>query len=222
MNKKSLLAIFAAILMFSASHAQVYTHGFIHRSVALTFDDGPSPLYTEMILDILHQYGVTATFFLIGHKVAEHPEIAREIVDDGHEIGNHTYYHSHLNLVNGEKLLKEIKMTSDMIFEKTGKRTTLFRPPGGDLPWDKIRMIQNAGYDIIQWSVNADDYYHLDGGIHAPSRIAAHVIANTRGADIILMHDDSPQTVVALPRIIRALKRRGYNFVTVSKMIGRL
>jgi peptidoglycan-N-acetylglucosamine deacetylase len=222
MPKKTILLSLFILCLCSPLNAQVYTHGFVHRSVALTFDDGPSPLFTEMVLDILEQNHVPATFFLVGSKVAANPELAQLISDSGHEIGNHTYYHTRLNLVSNEALINDLKMTSDIIFEKTGQVAMLFRPPGGELPHDKINLIQDNGFDIIQWSVNADDFYHATYGMRSPARIAAHVIANTNGADIILMHDDSAQTVVALPKIIKALKGRGFNFVTVSKIIGGL
>jgi peptidoglycan-N-acetylglucosamine deacetylase len=222
MLKKTILLSFFVFCLCSPLNAQIYTHGFIHRSVALTFDDGPSPLFTEMILDILNQNHIKATFFLVGNKVAKDPELAAKIADDGHELGNHTYFHSRLNLVSNKTLINELKLTSDIIFEKTGQVVSLFRPPHGFLPRNKVKLIENNGYDVILYSVNADDFYHNRTGMNSPSQIASRVISRTMGADIILMHDDSAQTVVALPKIIKALKGRGFNFVTVSKLIAHL
>ena len=221
MTKKSTLAALLFILLLSAvCNAQVYCRGFNHRQVALTFDDGPSPLYTEMILDTLHHYKIKATFFVVGHKAAENLDLLEEITKEGHELGNHTYYHSRLNWINGEKLLSEIKMTTDLIANKTGVKVRLFRPPHGYLPKEKCRLIEKAGYEIVMWSVNADDFYHSDFGMRDPSSIASRVLSRVHGGDIILMHDDSSQTTVALPKIIETLKKRGYSFVPVSKLIG--
>ncbi|HTY13768.1 MAG TPA: polysaccharide deacetylase family protein [Candidatus Omnitrophota bacterium] len=218
--KRILTILFFITILAGAAHPQIYTHGFNHRQVALTFDDGPSPLYTEMVLDILKKYHVPATFFVIGYKVAENPDLIVEIARDGHEIGNHTYYHSRLNWVNGQKLLGELKMTSDLIANETGLAVNLFRPPHGYLNPEKRALIEKAGYGIVQWSVNADDFYHSLYGMRNPSSIASRVLSRITGGDIVLMHDTSAQTVVALPKIIRALKGHGYQFVTVSKLVG--
>ncbi len=217
--RRFIIGLLLLLLLFGGGQAQVFTHGFNHRQIALTFDDGPSPLYTEMVLDILKKYHIPATFFVIGYKVADNPDLLVEIVRDGHEVGNHTYYHSRLNWVSDKKLLDELKMASDLIAEKTGVNVTLFRPPHGFLNQEKKILIEKAGYSIIQWSVNADDFYHVFNGMRAPSSIASRVVSRTYGGDIILMHDTSAQIVVALPKIIRALKSRGFQFVTVSKLI---
>ena len=219
MAKRSIL-IFSALFLFAASvDAQIFTHGFYPNKVALSFDDGPSGKYTEQVLDILKRYHIKATFFVVGIKAEKEPELLKRIADEGHDIGNHTFFHSKLSWINDKKLISEIKMTSDFIIKTTGTADFLFRPPHGTLPYSKIKLIEDAGYNIVLWSVNADDFYKTGFGMRSPTSIANRVLSRIHGSDIILMHDDSEQTVESLPIIIWALKKRGYAFVPVSKLI---
>jgi len=218
--KTKILILSLLVLLAVSVDAQIFTHGFYPKKLALTFDDGPSGKYTTQVLDILKKYNIKATFFVIGMKAQKEPELLKRIADEGHEIGNHTFYHSKLNWINNKKLLNEIKMTSDFIIKTTGTADLLFRPPHGTLPLNKIKLIRDAGYEIVQWSVNADDFYKTGFGIRSPASIARRVLSRVHGGDIILMHDDSEQTVNSLPIIIGSLKKRGFSFVRVSQLIG--
>lgn len=211
------------ILGCSALSAQMVIRGRNPKLIALTFDDGPSPQYTEKVLAVLDKEKVKATFFMIGRKIVAQPELLDLAIADGQEIGNHTYYHSRLNWLTETKLLDEIKLTSQIVSGYTyGKvRLKLFRPPHGFLPRSKSAAIQKAGYTIVMWSVNADDFYHTSRGVRSPTSIALRVLGRIHGGDIILMHDDSQQTVDSLSYIIKSLKRKGYQFVTVSELLRR-
>jgi peptidoglycan/xylan/chitin deacetylase (PgdA/CDA1 family) len=204
------------ICSLSPAWARIIYRGTQAKQVALTFDDGPAPGVTDKILDILGRKGVRATFFVIGAKAAGHPLLLERMAREGHEIGNHTYYHSRTNWINNEKLLKEIEATSKLISGATGRNVRYFRPPHGKLPYSKRKIIENAGYLIVLWSVSADDCYRPGRGIRKPASIVRLVVSRVRGADVVLMHDDSRQIVEALPGIIDLLKKRGYKFVTIS------
>jgi peptidoglycan/xylan/chitin deacetylase (PgdA/CDA1 family) len=158
---------------------------------------------------------------VIGQKVTAEPDLLRRITAEGHEVGNHTYYHSKLTWINDEKLVDELIKTSLTIYEISGAYDKLFRPPHGTLTKAKIKTITDLGYDIVLWSDNADDFYHTGWGMRTPKSIANRVLGRIKGGDVVLMHDDSPQTSQALPIIISEIKRRGYKFVTVSELVGR-
>lgn len=211
------------ILFFCASlaSAEIIRNGTHPKHVALTFDDGPSPGHTEKVLDILRQENVKATFFVIGKKVMEHPMLLNWIDEEGHEIGNHTYSHTRVTWINDQKMLDEIRRTSLLIWDLTGKKVEYFRPPHGRLTNAKRKKIEAKGYKVIYWSVNADDFYHTTWGMRTPESIADRVISRVNGNDIVLMHDNSYQITEALPVIIKALKKRGYYFVTISELLEK-
>ncbi len=203
----------------------VYWHGNpSERKIALTFDDGPNEPYTSQILNILKSYNVKATFFLIGKNVEFYPETARKIAREGHSIGNHTYSHPDLALELKFQIDEQIKAAEDVIFNATGIRTKLFRPPYGlDNPW-VFREVENMGYVIIKWSVSGGN----GGAEITADKIVQRVLGNVENGSIILLHDgnrlakgtDRSQLVKALPIIIESLQRRGYQFVTIPELLN--
>lgn len=217
--KKILVVLGIVFILISAASARVIYKGLHPKHIALTFDDGPSPGITDKILKILKNQNVKVTFFPIGRKIAKNPNLLKEIAADGHEIGNHTYFHSRLTQINDEEMLNEIRMASMLISKNTNTKECFFRPPYGKLTYSKRKLIEKAGYDIVYWSVSADDCYRLGIGMRGPDSITRKVISEVRGGDIVLMHDNSKEIVEALPKIIEALKKRGYYFVTVSQML---
>ncbi|KAF0134944.1 MAG: xylanase/chitin deacetylase [Candidatus Saganbacteria bacterium] len=215
------LKVFTFLLIFiSFAFGQTYCRGIYRNKIALTFDDGPNPLFTEFVLDILRENNIKATFFLVGKKVKENPELLLEIANEGHEIGNHTYYHSRTSWINNNKLLDEIDLTSEIILREADKQIKLFRPPHGVINSEKRAVVEKAGYHIVMWSVNADDFSHAFYGMRNSQSISRRVLSRITGGDIVLMHDSSAQTIVALPIIIKELKRRGFSFATVSEITG--
>lgn len=188
------------------------------NKIALTFDDGPHPQYTPLILDILKEYNVHATFFLIGENAERNPELVRRILREGHEIGNHTYLHKNLKEHTSGGIYEEIAMAEEAILRIADQRTKLLRPPGGLYDKQVCETAHRLDYDIILWTVDTFDWKHP-----APEEIIQTVESNVQCGDIILCHDfiggaPSP-TPDAIRKIIPDLLKRGYEFVSVSELI---
>ncbi len=187
------------------------------RKVALTFDDGPHPIYTPRILEILAEFDVPATFFVVGQNVENYPEAFQALLDSGCEIGNHTYSHRNVGKMNEAEIRREIEATEAAVAKVCDRRLCLLRPPEGSLGVPLERVSVDKGYDLILWSIDTLDW------AHTPSdKIVSKVIGNVCGGDIILMHDyvsGKNTTCDALRMIISELKERGYEFVTVSELI---
>ncbi|MEW6243201.1 MAG: glycerol-3-phosphate acyltransferase [Bacillota bacterium] len=192
--------------------------------VALTFDDGPHPYYTNQILDILKENGIRATFFLVGKHVEMYPDVVRRISEEGHEIGNHTYSHQRMLGMSARQVMHEITRTENAIREVTGCETRLFRPPQGLYTSTVLGVLQEMKYTMVLWSVSSQDWAE-------PSwrQIVRTVLKRTGPGDIILFHDsgdllgaqggDRSNTVRALPVLIQWLKQEGYTFVTCTEMM---
>jgi len=190
------------------------------KVIALTFDDGPDPVETTEILEILKQYNAKATFFVLGNRVEKYPHIVQTEMIAGHEIANHTFYHSYFNRhSSGTLLMQELTKTSDAIFKATGLKPTLFRPPGGYYSEKMVNTIRGAGYQIILWSWHQDTE---DWKGPPVAKIVNKVLNNARNGDIVLFHDHvegKSSTPSALRQIMPELARRGYTFVTVSELL---
>jgi polysaccharide deacetylase family sporulation protein PdaB len=190
------------------------------KIIALTFDDGPDPADTPTILDLLAQYNVKATFFVVGKKVDMYPELAKREVLEGHEIANHTYNHTYINKRMTEvSIHKEILKAEQTIFNATGCKPTLFRPPGGFYSENLIHVLQKTGYQMILWSWHQDSRDWNRPGV---AKIVSSVIKKTRNGDIVLLHDyveGETQTIEALKQILPQMQARGYHFVTVSELL---
>ncbi len=186
------------------------------RAIALTFDDGPSP-YTVPILDILQDYDIPATFFVLGQVISSYPEVLQRIVAEGHLLGNHTW--SHPYTVNSEaEAQREIERTAELIYEYTRVRTKLFRPPGGYLDNALTPYSTGQKQAIMMWSVDSSDYFLTQ------SQILNQVIAQIHPGAIVLLHDGGGprhHTVAALPLLIEALQQQGYEFLTVTELMKR-
>ncbi len=188
------------------------------KVVALTFDDGPHPLLTPQILDILDEYDAKATFFVVGDMARNYPSVLKEIAKRGHEIGNHTYTHLVESSEDCEKLKKEIIDTELTVLDIARQQTRLFRPPTGYCCKKAVKMTQELGYKTIVWDIDTMDWAH-----NTPQKIAQNIQNNVKNGSIILFHDfigkNSP-TVAALKTVLPKLKSEGYRFVTVSDMIA--
>ncbi|MEV0150221.1 MULTISPECIES: bifunctional polysaccharide deacetylase/glycosyltransferase family 2 protein [unclassified Nonomuraea] len=195
------------------------------RTIAFTFDDGPDPVWTPQVLDVLRRHGAKATFFAVGSKVAQYPELARRIVAEGHELGNHTYTHADLATVPGWRFRLELSLTQKALAGATGLHTTLARPPYSSTPaaitvpqWDGMRSLAGEGYLVALTDLDTRDW-----GRPGADRIAAAALpARGRGA-IVMMHDsggDRRQTVEGLDRVLTELSGKGYRAVTVTGALG--
>ena len=187
------------------------------KVIALTFDDGPWPKTTAQVLAILKQNNIKATFFLVGQPLESFPDIAKQVVADGHAIGNHTWHHWY-KMMSDETATTEIEYTSALIYRITGVKTSLFRPPGGFLKNGLAKYAKQRHDAVIMWSISAAD---TDPHAQVPSLIN-NVVKGAKPGGIVLMHDgggDHSKTVKALPEIISGLKAQGYRFVTLPELL---
>ncbi|BAZ08502.1 polysaccharide deacetylase [Calothrix sp. NIES-4071] len=185
------------------------------KYVALTFDDGPWHNSTEQVLKILRQNHIKATFFMIGQNVKAYPQQAKNVLAEGHAIGNHTWHHWYMHM-NPQLAASEIESTADIIYQTTGAKTTLFRPPGGILNNGLVEYAKNQNHSTILWSADSEDYR-----IPSVSTLIKRATKVAPGG-IVLMHDgggNRSHTVTALPQIISKLRQQGYKFVTVPELL---
>ena len=181
------------------------------RRVALTFDDGPHPVYTEKLLDALKERGVAATFFVTGEHAELHPDIIKRMHEEGHLIGNHTYSHIQLNSSNREKFQNELIKTNEILRGITGEEIQYVRPPYGS--WDKKFETELNMFPVL-WNVDP-----LDWRTSNASRVANSVIKKVSDSSIILMHDYYKSSVDAAVMVVDALMKQGYEFVTVDRVL---
>ncbi|MFD8216289.1 polysaccharide deacetylase family protein [Streptomyces sp. NPDC059697] len=185
------------------------------KCVALTFDGGPS-LTTPKLLDILKREDLHATFFVQGKgHIEKYPEILRRISHEGHEIGNHTWYHEVLTDISVDDARQELTRTQSAIEKITGTRPILMRPPEGRTNREVAKICRDLGLAQVLWSVTAKDYETTDSAL-----ITKRVLDQTHRDGIILLHDLHKGTVPAVPGIIKALKQQGYTIVTVSQLLA--
>lgn len=181
------------------------------KRIALTFDDGPHPVYTEQMLAVLEENQVPATFFLLGQNIEGQEDVVKEIAEKGHLIGNHTYHHVQITGMSTEQAYEEIDKTSELIEELTGKGTEYVRPPFGT--WN-VGLESTLNLIPVMWTIDTKDW--TTENVDA---IVNHVVKNAKENDIILMHDSYQSTVEATERIIKLLKSEGFEFVTVDEVI---
>ena len=186
--------------------------------IALTFDDGPHPTMTAPILDLLAEYGVQATFFVIGVNAEAHPDIVWREIAEGHEIGNHTKTHPDLSRLNYRAAAEEVTGAQSVLFARYEYPPRLLRPPGGEVNENLCRLADGLDYELILWSVDTRDWAHTD-----TATIVRTVCENISDGDVILFHDfitGEAHTLEALRELIPQLISRGYEFVTVSRLFG--
>jgi peptidoglycan/xylan/chitin deacetylase (PgdA/CDA1 family) len=186
------------------------------KVIALTFDDGPWPNTTAKVLDILKKNRIKSTFFVVGQNVKNYPDLTKQIVADGHIIANHTWHHWY-HQMNAQAAAYEVANTTDIIYQTTGVRTSLFRPPGGIMNNGVAAYAKNNKYAVIMWSADSMDYSRP-----AVPRLMNNIFREAKPGGIVLMHDgggDRSHTVKALPEIISRFRKQGYEFVTVPELL---
>lgn len=181
------------------------------KKIALTFDDGPHPQFTEKLLDGLKERGVHATFFVTGEHAELHPDVIKRMNEEGHVIGNHTYSHMQLTEGNRETFKQELIKTNQILTNITGEEVLYVRPPYGT--WDKSFETELNMFPVL-WNVDPLDWCSSDvaGVVHK-------VLINADENDIILMHDYYETSVTAALQIVDELQKRGYTFVTVEEIL---
>ncbi len=188
--------------------------GDTHRPrIALTFDDGPHPVYTLQLLNILRRMHTPATFFVVGEQVEKNPGLVRLEVAEGNEVGDHTYDHVNLTLIPPELVAYEVSRCDAAITKATGAPVRFFRPPGGEYNGEVLREVAGHGYITTLWTNDPGDFMKPSSVV-----IRKRTLAHLENGGIILLHDGIPETLEALPGIITAARLRGYQFVTVSQL----
>ena len=229
----AILCIFAGIILtVEAMLPGNYFYGPVfneavtsQRVVALTFDDGPYPPYTEQVLTVLKENAVPATFFLIGMNAEKHPDLVLKILAEGHQIGNHTYSHVDLLKLDRAQISSEIEKTQQVLNAITGHAPTIVRPPHGFRDAVVMDVMKEKNLRVVEWSVMCRDW--VNPGVEA---ITSRTVDNVKSGSIILLHDGDgvaasasrAQTVEATRRIISELKSQGYRFVTVQEIVGTM
>ncbi|HUA08652.1 MAG TPA: polysaccharide deacetylase family protein [Candidatus Acidoferrales bacterium] len=186
------------------------------RLIALTFDDGPYPIFTPLLLDMLRKYHIPATFFLIGRDAEQWPEITRRIEEDGNEIGNHTYSHPNLDQETPAEVREEVLRGRDVLWSIAHDPAvkSLMRPPHGRYTLTTLRTVQGIGYHVVLWTDDSGDWRTL-----TPQHIANDMLRHASAPDIVLLHSGKLATIEALPTVIEHFRRAGYRFVTVGEML---
>lgn len=184
------------------------------REIALTFDDGPYPFYTPLLLHILERSNVRATFFLVGRSAQEFPELAQRIVSSGNELGDHTFNHFTLTTLPDDQIAYQIAAGGSFLQQFAGRPVTLFRPPHGRYNERVVAIARALGYRTIFWSDSPDDVKPL-----SPNVIEDRVVEAADDGGIVLLHSGQYKTIEALPRIIDRLRAEGYSFVTVTQLL---
>ena len=205
-----LLVITLSLFSFSVS---ISCLGEIKKVVALTFDDGPHPKITEKILSILKKENVKATFFIVGKMGKRYSYLLKAINKAGCEIENHTYSHPDLTKLSIQKIEEEFLKTYNLIKKITEQDSYFFRPPGGHYNDEIINIAHKLNYRMVLWTNNTGDYK-----ISSPNRIYLNAINKIQNKGIILLHNGRQATIDALVLIIKDLKEKGYEFLTISQL----
>src|SRR5437764_14835729 len=184
--------------------------------IALTFDDGPNATLTPKLLDLLAARHLKATFFVVGQNAADHPDILKRAVREGHEIANHSWSHPNLGKMSDEAVRRELQKTDDAITTAIGKRPTLLRPTYGSITARQKKWIHDEfGYRIIIWDVDP-----LDWKRPGPSVVTARILKETHPGSIVLAHDIHAPTIEAMPATFDQLIKKGFKSVTVTELLG--
>ncbi|HTV74026.1 MAG TPA: polysaccharide deacetylase family protein [Candidatus Acidoferrales bacterium] len=232
------IGLYGAYEVLEAPGNQIWGHTLVHgptdrRVVALTFDDGPNPPYTNRILDVLRATHVHATFFVVGRAAAAYPAVIRRIVREGNVVANHTWDHAHLYMQTRAQMRRELTRTSDLLYRICGVRTRLMRPPFGARDFAVLDEARKEGYTVVMWSVPLPADWEQPGDWTIVSRVVTHV----HDGSIIVLHDGNEgllcgtdgipaqacnreQDVAATREIIRILRGRGYRFVTIPQLLA--
>lgn len=226
--KKHLLFTTLLIMAIILSTASFY-HGHVEadvipvitemetaeKLVALTFDDGPDPRYTPQVLDILKEYDVKATFFMVGQNIEENLELALRVKDEGHQIANHTYTHRSLTKIPLSEVKTELEKCQEVLHSYLEVETSLVRPPRRHYNEEILQVIDDMNLQVALWSINLESKH-----APTPEKMVKRVVKNLKPGTIILAHDgdvDRTLTVQALPDLIEKIKSKGYKFVTLDE-----
>ena len=202
--------------LYRATHQVSQNRTDRPRLIALTFDDGPYPVYTPMLLDTLKDLRVPATFFLIGRDAIEWPELTRRIEAEGHEVADHTYTHPNLDQETDAQVRDEVLQGRDTLWALTHDPAVreYMRPPHGRYTERTLEVVQSLGYSVVLWTDDGGDWRTL-----TPQEIEQHLLAHATAPEIVLLHSGKLATIQALPAIVDHFRKAGYRFVTVGELM---
>lgn len=190
------------------------------KEVALTFDDAPDIRFTPKILDILKQYNVRATFFIVGYRAEKQPGLVKRIAMENHVIGNHSFHHDYLPKLDHHHFYEEIMKTQEIIMDITQQYPKFIRPPYGAIAEYQLQWAGEHDFKVINWNVDTMDWKGLSA-----DKVSQNVFNQIQPGAIILQHAGGGKTsellgtIEALPEIIKKLKSKGYSFVTIEDML---
>ncbi len=184
--------------------------------IALTFDDGPHPIYTKNLLNVLDRFQIKASFFMTGQNVEANPDIAKAVFERGHDVGNHSYSHPKLPFCSSARIAAELDQTHSIILNTLGKPPLLFRPPYGFRDWRILNLAKKMGYTTVFWDITTYDWERpgVDKIVQRTESV--------KNGSILLFHDgrgERSQTVSAVEIVIDRLLKKGYKFVTIGQML---
>ncbi len=185
--------------------------------VALTFDDGPHPLYTCSLIKILKDNEAKATFFVVGKQAVEYPYLLKNLSLAGNEVEDHTFTHPNLSKISDARVQQEIFDTARVIKDLTGVAPRFYRPPGGQFNAGVQKNLRDSGLSMALWTVFPKDHEEDD-----PQVIISRVLAQVTDGGVVLLHSGRAPTLAALPALIRELRSRGYRFVTLDELAGSI
>ena len=214
------LAVAVAIIGSASAYANsnrllpIYCVETDKKQIAISFDAAWGNDDTQTLIDILKEYNVPATFFVVGSWVDKYPESVKALADAGHQIQNHSNTHPHMPQLSKNQMCDELKSCNDKIEKITGVCPTLHRPPYGDYDNALIESVESLNMHTIQWSVDSLDWKKL-----SVQEMYSRVVTKTENGSILLFHNGVENTPDALRKILEKLKNDGYEFVTVSELI---
>ena len=208
-------ALIKRALFSAVPGRQLFQHGNRNRpQIALTIDDGPDPVHTPRMLDILRHHAVKATFFVVGSAAEQYPEIVVRMKKEGHEVGSHSYSHPYFHRLSWSGAIREIKMTRWVLNRILGEECKLFRPPHGKLSLRSVVPAWAAGHHVVMWNVDLKDYRASTGDVEAQLDRTSF-----SSGDIILYHGINEAALGALPRVIQSALNERREAVTISQLI---
>ena len=186
------------------------------KEIAISFDDGPAENYTNQILEILKANEVKATFFCIGNRIAGNETILKQVKEEGHIIGNHSYsHHFWFDMYSAKKMQEDLKLMDAELERVTGLKSKLFRPPYGVTNPNLAKAIKQGGYIPVGWSVRS-----LDTVVKEEKQLLNKINAGIKPGAVFLFHDTCKITVNVLPEFIKEVKKRGYNIIPLDKLLA--
>ena len=198
-------------------HLQSLNHNYkiSENYISITFDDGPNPEFTPKVLSLLKEHNAKATFFLTGKNAEKYPEIVRQIIEEGHTIGSHSYSHSkNFGFFSIDKVATELKQTNSLINEITGKEMKMFRPPFGVTNPNIKKALKSTEHFSIGWSKRSYDTTNF-----SEEKILKRITSNIEKGDIILLHDSSAKTVAVLEQLLLFLQTHKLQSVPVDRLL---